>query len=736
VIGNADAAEKCMRKAAEIEPAGRKAQFGLGAALRALGRLKEAASAYEHALALQEDEFDCLMRLVDCRLALGELSAAETLARLAIERDGVRAIAWDQLGVALARQGRHREAAVALEHAMHLNTNDSEGGDTFVNAANNLLDDNNIGGALAVLEANLAKKPNPEGHYEYAVGLLTAGRLLEGWHHYEFRWLRDPLLSLRLGQGRPPWKGQELRGKTILIRAEQGVGDTIQFIRYAPKVKALGARVLLKVQEGTGLLAQAFPGVDAVIGRGEVIPDFDFYIHPLSLPHIFGTDSASVPAGVPYLRADPAFVDRWARRLNQPRDGLKAGLAWAGSPSHGRDRYRSMPSSMLAPLGSVRGVRYFGLQKGDEEREACPVNAEFANLGAELHDFGDTAAAISQLDLVICVDTAVAHLAGALGKPVWVMLAKPADWRWLEEREDTPWYPTMRLFRQRESGDWADVVERVKVALERWVEAGGGEPARGTPVELPVEPLLPKPTLARFAPGHRAGFSAVAETRVGIVQYFPDEAGVGDSISWYGEYLQGQLDVLARLIRPGATLLEVGAGVGMHALYLARAIGPAGQMFLYESRPLLQRVLRQNLAANRIGNVTLMSRALGCASSVSGTDMPTETLDELQLEQLQLLKIGADASALEVLAGGSQTLWRLRPLLFIALREEEALPELVPAVEDLGYRCWKMETPLFHRQNFNRREEDIFGGGKASALLAIPEEINVDATLDDCVELS
>ncbi len=222
------------------------------------------------------------------------------------------------------------------------------------------------------------------------------------------------------------------------------------------------------------------------------------------------------------------------------------------------------------------------------------------DLGPELEDFSDTAAVISQLDLVICVDTAVAHLAGALGKPVWVMVAQPADFRWLEGREDSPWYPTMRLFRQSRRGDWSDVMERVKAALE--------ERVRGGPAAMPAktEREAGASSARCRGPARRSstraigrGLSAVAETRVGILQYLPDEPMVGDAIGWYGEYLQPQLDLLARIVRPGATMLEVGAGVGAHAVFLGRMLGEAGHLFLYESRPVLQRILRQNLAANR-----------------------------------------------------------------------------------------------------------------------------------------
>jgi hypothetical protein len=183
------------------------------------------------------------------------------------------------------------------------------------------------------------------------------------------------------------------------------------------------------------------------------------------------------------------------------------------------------------------------------------------------------------------------------------------------------------------------------------------------------------------------------------------------------------------------TVMEVGAGVGMHALYLAAAIGSAGHLFLYEPRPSVQRVLRQNLVANRVGNVTLMKRRLGCVAQRDPTETPTESLDELQLERLHLLKIGVDASALEVLAGAEDTLWRLRPLLCIAVPDEAVLSGLRTRTGDFGYRCWLVETALFNPDNFNRREEDIFAGKTASALLAIPEEIEIDLSLKGCAEL-
>ncbi len=400
-----------------------------------------------------------------------------------------------------------------------------------------------------------------------------------------------------------------------------------------------------------------------------------------------------------------------------------------------------MDLGLLKPVLEVGGVRFVSLQKGPAAETAglLPEGVDWLDVGPELEDFSDTAAVISQLDLVICVDTAVAHLAGALGKPVWVMVAQPADFRWLEGREDSPWYPTMRLFRQSRRDDWTDVVERVKAALEERVREG--------PPVVPVETSsrakavpsvsLPWTSPAQLNVGHRAGMSAVAETRVGILQYLPDEPIVGDAIGWYGEHLQRQLDLLARIVRPGSTVMEVGAGVGAHAVLLGRLLGEAGHLFVYESRPVQQRILRQNLAANGVSNVTVMRRTLGSRGEEEGIarGTATETLDELQLERLDWLKV-ASGDALDVLAGASETLWRLRPLLFLAAADEQALREMAERAREFSYRCWRMETALFNPQNFNRRETDIFAGDKALAMLAIPEEIDVDIALDDCIEIS
>jgi precorrin-6B methylase 2 len=386
----------------------------------------------------------------------------------------------------------------------------------------------------------------------------------------------------------------------------------------------------------------------------------------------------------------------------------------------------------LAPLGNLQALRFYALQKGSREEEAAapPPGFTVQNLGPELRDFGETAAAISQLDLVLSVDTSVAHLAGAMGKPVWLMLPKAADWRWLEHREESPWYPTMRLFRQRVQGEWSEVVERVGATLHALRNGGKSLPAAN--VVAPVE-LVPTVARSTHITGQLAAMSAVAETRMGALQYLPDEPLVGDSLRWYGELLQPQLDLLVPMVRPASTVLEVGAGVGAHALALAVAAGDEGHLILYESNPVARRILRKNLDVNRVGNVTLMRWTCSAGASAQPS---LESLDELQLDRLHLLKVNDAAAVTDVLTGAVATLWRLRPLLFLAVEDESALTGTAVRIRECGYRCWRVETPWFNPRNFNRRDDDMFAGRAALALLAIPEESDTGVAQSGFVELS
>jgi len=730
-------AENWMRNAVAVQPTTAKAMLGLASALHAQRRLSEAAAALEESLALDPNDFDALTQMGGCKLDQGDPVAAEQFFRKAIVADGARPGAWANLAVALGagRQDRVQEAIDALDRAGALEAKTGVNVDSFIGMAVNLRDEGRIAEVLELYEANLARHPAAIAHYNYALGLQACGRLRESWTHFEFRWLTDPIVSMRPAFAKPAWAGQDLRGKTILVRTELGFGDVFQFCRYVPELKPLGANVVLQVRAGLEQLMSGLSGIDRVMATTEPPPAFDYYAHLLSLPRAFGTDVDTIPARTPYLRANPALIEAWALRLDPQKGSLRVGLVWGGNPTQSRDRYRTMPLRLLTQLFDIEGVQFNSLQKGPpaDQIAAFAQKQKLFDFAAQLNDFADTAAMISQLDLVICVDTSVAHLAGALGKPVWVMLPEPPYWWWSGSSERSPWYPTMRLFRQKERGDWGDVVERVKAALEERVAAGGmgGEAeAKGS---VAVAALRPVQALPREAPGHRPGFSAVAECRHGILQYLPDEPLLGDAIGWYGEYREAELTLLGRLIGAGSTVMEVGAGIGAHAVFLGRLLGDDGHLFLYEGRPVVKRILQQNLGANRIGNYTLMRRMLGRSGETAPdatAGMVTETLDELRLERLDWLKSNEAVPALDVLAGAGDTLWRLRPRLLLAASSEAEVSAIAERVKEFGYRCWRMAMPLYNPDNFNRREADIFSGRLAWSVLAIPEEIEIDLALD------
>jgi hypothetical protein len=297
------------------------------------------------------------------------------------------------------------------------------------------------------------------------VALLRQGDFQNGWPEHEWRLKARSQFPVR-PFAQPQWTGQDVTGKAILLHAEQGFGDTIQFVRYVPLVAARGARVILECQPELCGLLKDVPGAERVIGRGDPLPAFDLQCPLLSLPRAFNTMLQTIPAQHAYLMVDPERVQQWRAKLSLAHQSVNVGLCWAGSSTHSNDANRSIDPARLAPL-ACDGVTFYSLQKRDRSEAAPDVSATLAlrDLGNQLVGFVDTAGVIANLDLVISVDTAVAHLAGALGQPVWLLLPFAADWRWLLSREDSPWYPGMRLFRQQRAGDWEGVIRRVAEEL-------------------------------------------------------------------------------------------------------------------------------------------------------------------------------------------------------------------------------------------------------------------------------
>ena len=326
--------------------------------------------------------------------------------------------------------------------------------------------------ALASYDRAVRARPDyVEAHWNEALLRLLTGDFSRGWAKYEWRWKNQSLALTKRNFAQPLWLGEDaIDGKTVLLHSEQGFGDTIQFCRYVPLVAARGARVIVEVAAPLQDLMSDLAGATQVIPRGTPLPDFDYQCPLLSLPLAFGTRLETIPAPTPYLHAPAQASKAWQARLG-PKTRPRIGLAWSGNAAHKDDQNRSIGLRFLSPLLDT-GATFVSLQKDVRDADAAVLGErdDILHFGDALKDFSDTAALISNLDLVISVDTSVAHLAGALGKPVWVLLTYVPDWRWLLDRDDSPWYPTARLFRQNDARTWDDAIARVREALLEFVE--------------------------------------------------------------------------------------------------------------------------------------------------------------------------------------------------------------------------------------------------------------------------
>ena len=460
-------AERALGRAVALAPDLADAQLGLGMARARQGRHAEAEACCRRALELDPRHLRALVNLGSALLAQGRHDEFAAVQRRALEIDPDFAEAHANLAAALLMLGDHAGAEAAARRALALKPGLIEPRNTLATALERR---GRVDEALAVLE--LAAREGPvegrgEAHFGLALMLLRRGDFARGWAEYEWRWgARRHHRGARRDFAEPQWRGEDVAGCTLLLHAEQGLGDTIQFLRYAPLAARRGARVVLEVPASLVRLARRLEGIAEVVAAGDALPRFDLHCPLLSLPLAFGTRLDSIPAATPYLSADPAEAAAW-RRCFATKPGKAVGLAWAGNPDYPGDRERSLDPALLAPLLAVPRARFFSLQVGGAADALGRVSggAGVESLGREFTDFADTAAAVSALDLVIAADTAVAHLAGALNRPVWILLPYASDWRWLVDRTDSPWYPSAVLFRQQRPGDWPGVIERVAAKL-------------------------------------------------------------------------------------------------------------------------------------------------------------------------------------------------------------------------------------------------------------------------------
>lgn len=493
--GQYDLAEDLIRRAIAARGDWAEGSYHLGIALQSRGKFEQAIVAHRRAVALNPALFDAHFNLAVCLQLIGQGSRAIPAYQRAIEIRSNDPVALVNYAIALRGAGRQNDAIAALRKATDLNPDFGEafaeladvlreqdlleesiaayqrarqlgtrGQKTSAGFASALWESGRIDEAIEIERELLATHPeDAEAHSALASLLLLRGDFSEGLAHFEWRWRRKNVPWPRRRFSQPRWDGADLHGRTIYLHAEQSIGDTIQFIRFLPMVARRGGKMIVECQPSLRRLFEGNWDVEHWFSPGDPLPPFDVYCPLGSLPLVLA--SGSVTADVPYLRAGD-----WPEPIGGNR--LKIGLVWAGSPSELQDRKRSMNLSQLSPLAEIP-AQFFSLQKGRPAKQAREGAAiELTDLSDQLADFADTAALIAEMDLIITVDTAVAHLAGAMGKPVWTLLPFVPHWRWMMTGDRTPWYPTMRLFRQPRPGDWDEPVLRVATELNELLSRG------------------------------------------------------------------------------------------------------------------------------------------------------------------------------------------------------------------------------------------------------------------------
>jgi len=473
-VGRIDVAINLIGRAIELNGAVPEFHNNIGGAYHISGKLDKAISHFRRALALNPDFVEAHFNLGKALYVQGDINEAiEQYQRvITIRPDHVDA--YNNLASTLYECGKYDQAIVHYQRALSLEPSNSE---VVYNLGLVLRAQGHLDEAVTQYRRAVALRPDfAEAHTNIGQALLLSGRFEEGWTEYEWRWKTNQMSGETRDFSAPVWSGAAIGDRVILLHAEQGFGDTLQFCRYVPLLSA-SAKIVLEVHPPLVRLLSRLRGVLAIVARGNRLPPFDLHCPLLSLPRAFGTTLNTIPAAVPYLSADPTLAASWRERLDS-LDGLRVGLAWASNPDSLQDaarqrdrRDKSILPDELSLLAEVKELSFVSLQKAEAAvpTRKFPAGLVVHDWTDELEDFADTAALVDGLDLVISVDTAVAHLAGALDKPVWLMNRFDTDWRWLLNRDDSPWYPQLRQFRQPAPGDWISVITKVRDALRRLV---------------------------------------------------------------------------------------------------------------------------------------------------------------------------------------------------------------------------------------------------------------------------
>lgn len=458
--GDLEKAECIYREILQVQPNSAPIHNNLGLIFQDRGLLNESVSCFEKALEISPDYAIAHNNLGNVFKEMGEPDKAIKCYQQALLFDPEHADAFYNLGNIFKEREELDKAVMYYTKALQLAPDHA---DAHNNLAVTFKSKGLISDALRHFEKAVELVPDlADAHWNMGLTLLLSGNFKKGWEKYEWRFKTSAVY--RHDFSKPMWDGTCISGQTILLYADQGYGDTIQSIRYAPLVAGQGAKVIVECQRELKTLVQDINGVNAVVVRGEQLPEFDTYCPLFSLPLIFNTTIETIPLQIPYIKPSTVLVEKWRDKIRPDRSRLKAGIVWAGGPTYKNDHTRSCQFDLLLPLLELKNIDFYSLQKGEAAKQADGIK-QLIDYTGEISDFSDTAALMENLDLVISVDTAAVHLAGAMGKTAWVLLPFDPDWRWLLDRRDSPWYPAIRLFRQPSPGDWQSVISSVKEDL-------------------------------------------------------------------------------------------------------------------------------------------------------------------------------------------------------------------------------------------------------------------------------
>lgn len=774
--GNLPLAEQSVRLMLAAHPASPEGLFTLGVILSSQGRTDDAIQAYRDALSHRPTMIEPMVNLASLLQNRQQREEAVRLYNEVLRLHPGMPEALLNLATLQYEDGADPEQTLKL--FLQVLERLPDHGDTLNNIANVYMNQNRLDEAEVYVRRRLAVPPVSSGAHGTAAALfMLGGHWEEGWQHLEWRWLRDNLPVPLREFGKPEWRGEDISAKTILIHHEQGLGDSIQFVRFVQQVAARAGRVVLEVPANLlALYGQSLQGV-TLTAYDEPLPPFDVHIAMMSLPLVLGVTVDTVPAPIPYLHADPARVAKWQDRI--PQGGFRIGIVWQGKPGTGVDKGRSYMLDQLAPVARVPGVTLISLQKGYglDQLERLPEGMKVETLGPDFDEgpgaFLDTSAVMQHLDLIISSDTSVAHLAGALGRPVWVPLKFSPDWRWMVERADSPWYPqTMRLFRQTSPGDWAGVFQRLAADVAALKDGDRSKLlAAPPPPRPPLKPFPPVPApplpahrppaklifaqalvagdatqRSEFVASHRVADGVMeTDTLYGRMRYPANDKFIGFFLDVYGEWAAEEAELCRSLLKEDDVVVEAGANVGTMTLALARAVGTGGQVLSFEPQRFIHELLSWNVQANDLPQVQALHAAVGkdvgkihvppvdysqvddfgglsLIGAKTGEEVPLVTVDSLGLNNLRLLKVDVEGMEHDVIMGARETISRCRPALYMERPTGGRARALIDMIASLGYRIWQHDSPLFRATNFRRCRDALSQQGISVNLLCLPAE--------------